>query len=309
VSRDRSFLIAARLAGATTFFMLGLMVLGSVVRTTCSGLACPEWPLCEGRIIPRFQFNVLIEWWHRAIALLVSLCLFATVGWTLARAETRRILGGLAVLATCLLFVQVLLGALTVWKLLSPSVVSSHLAVALLLFSTIVLMTRTAWLASAPPSRMPSVSPLLATGFVVVALLTFVQAVLGGAVSSSHAGLACPDWPACRGELFPPLEGPVGLQMMHRYTAYVLLAGLALLSFGARRAADDSLGRLATMALMVGVIQASLGVANVLLRTPVWLSAAHLGMATLLLGVLVLGAQRATTGVRATSSLRATGSA
>src|SRR5882672_9193582 len=121
--------------------MYALILVGSVVRTTGSGLACPDWPLCEGRVVPRFEFHVLIEWFHRLVALLVSLLLFATAAWVIAHRPLRARLGRLLAVALVLLFAQVLLGALTVWKLLSPAVVSSHLAVALLLFSTLLAIT------------------------------------------------------------------------------------------------------------------------------------------------------------------------
>ena len=96
-------------------------MVGSVVRTTGSGLACPDWPLCQGRLIPPFEFHVLIEWFHRLLALLVSLLLFATAVWVLvARRDCARASAALALLAVALLLAQVLLGALTVWKLLEP---------------------------------------------------------------------------------------------------------------------------------------------------------------------------------------------
>ena len=114
MSSNVTFRTGARLSLATTMLLFGLIVLGSVVRTTGSGLACPDWPLCQGRLIPPFQFNVLIEWFHRLFALLTSVTLFVTVGWTMIHPATRARVGALAALAVALLFVQVLLGALTV---------------------------------------------------------------------------------------------------------------------------------------------------------------------------------------------------
>ena len=226
---SRAFAITSRLALATSILMFGLIVIGSVVRTTGSGLACPDWPLCQGRIIPPFQFNVLIEWFHRCVALLVSLLLFATVGWIASQRAVRARLGGVAGLAVLLLFVQVLLGALTVWKLLAPQVVSAHLATALALFTT---MLTTALVARArvddvhePAAPAPAVTPArtgsgsLTPLFATAASLTFVQALLGGIVSTSGAGLACPDWPTCNGVLFPPMQGAIALQMLHRFGA------------------------------------------------------------------------------------------
>jgi len=304
LSSTRSFAIAARLAGITAVLMLGLMVLGSVVRTTGSGLACPDWPLCEGRFIPRFQFNVLIEWWHRTVALLVSVFLFATVAWIWARPDTRRRLGGLAGLSVLLLFVQILLGALTVWHLLSPSVVSSHLATALLLFVTVLSISIVAKRQAAAPTNAAVVSPVLALALLGGTALTFVQAVLGGVVSTSHAGNVCPDWPGCRGEWFPPLTGLVGLQMAHRYVAYLLLGALLGLAMAARRSPDPRIRRDTALALAIGVFQALVGILNVLLGTPVWVVAVHLGTATLLFGLLAASTHRAWSAVRSPSMAR-----
>jgi len=77
-----------------------------------------EWELLayfvenEGRLIPRLDPHVLIEWSHRLLALLVSLLLFATTGWTLTHREVRSRIGGLVGLTVLLLLAQVLLGCM-----------------------------------------------------------------------------------------------------------------------------------------------------------------------------------------------------
>jgi cytochrome c oxidase assembly protein subunit 15 len=264
-------------------------VIGSVVRTTGSGLACPDWPLCQGRLIPPFQFNVMIEWFHRLIALLVSLAVFGIAGWTLARPNLRARLAGLAMLALLLLAVQVLLGALTVWKLLDPSVVSGHLAVAMLLFLTLLLYTLVAQRGTeAPDLAAPARPPGLLPAFAITTGLTYLQALLGGMVSTHHAGLVCPDWPTCGGRWFPPLEGLVGLQMLHRYGAYLLTAALLIAATMARGIEDTGVRAGARLALTLVMAQVVLGVCNVYLGTPVWLSAAHLATAVALLALLAV---------------------
>jgi len=297
-----AFRIASRLGLATTLLMFGLIVVGSVVRTTGSGLACPDWPLCEGRLLPRFESHVLTEWFHRLLALLVSVMLFATVGWVLVQGRLRPRLGGLALLAFGLLLAQVLLGALTVWKLLSPAVVSSHLAVALLLFSTLLTLTlvaqsgerseeRAGGAERVPPDAVASLRSAPAGGllptFGLATGVAYLQCLLGGLVSSNHAGLACPDWPTCNGEWFPPLKGLVGLQMMHRWGGYLLTLVTLIVAVRARGASDPGVRAGAGMAAVLTLVQIVLGVAAVMLGTPPWVSALHLANATALLAMLV----------------------
>ena len=280
---------AARLGLSTALLMFALIVIGAAVRATGSGLSCPDWPLCQGRLIPPFEFHVLIEWCHRLVALLVGLMLLATAAWVWAHAETRRGLGALAGVALALYVAQALLGALTVWKLLSPAMVSSHLAVGTLLFATLLTLGLKARAEFLPPAAGEAVArpagllPLAA----LATLWTWGQIVLGGMVSSTHAGLACPDWPTCYGRWLPPWDGPAALQMAHRFSAYGLFAVVLLTALRARRSGDARIAASASMALGQTAFQLLLGVANVLLGTPVWLSVLHLGTAAAILALNV----------------------
>lgn len=280
------FRIASRLAVGTAFLMFGLIVLGGIVRTTGSGLACPDWPLCHGHLLPPFEFNAIVEWLHRLVALLVSVSLLATAAWVVAHPALRARLGGLVSLAIVLLAVQILLGALTVWKLLDPAIVGGHLGVALLLFSTMIALALAAAAHAEPaaavfPPRPAGLLPL----FSLTAAVVYGQAVLGGIVSSNHASLACPDWPACNGDWFPPLRGLVGLQMAHRYGAYLLTALLAWVALRSRKAEDPVVARSGSMLLGLTIGQIALGVSNIALGIRPWLSALHLANAA---GMLAL---------------------
>ncbi|MFM7230460.1 MAG: COX15/CtaA family protein [bacterium] len=288
----RDFAVAARLAAPTAALMFELIVLGSIVRTTGSGLSCPDWPLCHGQLIPPMQFNVLLEWLHRLVALIVGLGLVATAVWVALRPATRARLGGLAALCVVFYLSQALLGALTVWKLLDPEVVSGHLAMALLLFATLLTLGLVAHHESRPPAapgaRPAGLLPLMAVSTVAI----WLQAVLGGMVSTNHASLVCPDWPTCNGEWFPPFEGLIALQMSHRWGAYLLLALLAVLFQRTRTADDPVVRRVGTALLAFVLVQAGVGVLNLALGIPVWVSAVHLGNAAIMLAIALTGTFR-----------------
>lgn len=283
-----AFTVAARLGIATAMTLFALIVVGAVVRVTGSGLSCPDWPLCQGRLIPPFEFHVLIEWSHRLLALIVGLMLISTAVWVWSHAATRARLGALAGVAVTLYLAQALLGALTVWKLLSPAMVSSHLAVGTLLFATLLTLGLMAGAEdqrgeSAWEPRPAGLLPLVA----LATLWTWGQIVLGGVVSSTHAGLACPDWPTCYGRWLPPWDGPAALQMTHRFSAYGLFALMLITALRARRASDPAVSAAASMALGQTAVQMLIGIANVFLGTPVWLSVLHLGTAAAILALNV----------------------
>jgi heme a synthase len=263
----------------------GLMVLGALVRAHGAGLACPDWPLCFGQVIPQMDFEIAFEWSHRAVAGVLAL-LFAALGFALARQPRAREMLPLWSLAALLLIVQIVLGGLTVLKLLAAWTVTSHLVVANAFNLCLLLIgLRLREAAATHPRR--ALPARARAWWTAAAVLLAVQTVLGGLVSSRYAGLACPEWPTClAGVWFPTLHGPVGLHLSHRMTGYalVLLLGTAAL-------ATRGLGRvshLGALAAALGLVQVAVGVANVRMLVPVEVTGLHSALAALM--VLTVGA-------------------
>src|SRR5438034_8990426 len=101
------------LAIATVVLTYGLIVLGGAVRATDSGTACPDWPLCHGQVIPRWDAHVLVEYSHRLVASIVGVLIFATAIWAWRRNRGDPIVSAAALVSIVLLLVQVLVGAAT----------------------------------------------------------------------------------------------------------------------------------------------------------------------------------------------------
>ncbi len=273
--------MASRLSAAyiaLVFLTFGLMVLGALVRAHGAGLACPDWPLCFGEFVPRFDLRVGFEWTHRVVAGSVSV-IFATLAFLTLRSPTlRQAVARRVSAAAGLLLLQILLGAFTVWNLLASWTVVSHLVTANAFAVTLLLIAL--GLRGVSGHLAPgdaSLKPWVATTGV---LLGF-QIVLGGLVSSTYAGLACTEWPACNGGVwFPAWGGSVGLHVLHRLNAYALFAVLCAFVWRARNSPG-----LASWALFAGLLcsaQILVGIANVVLALPVEITAIHSALAAAL---------------------------
>ena len=277
-----------RLGVATMLGVLALVALGGTVRVTDSGLACPDWPLCNGKVIPEGDYHVWIEWGHRLLASVMGIVIIAFVVGAVLKHRARRWVVGPALAAIVVLGVQVMLGGLTVTEDLSAGLVSAHLAVAMVL----VLLLLTAWLVTFVPARGRPQPPegrtqsaparQLARLSVATALTLLSLVIVGAYVSASEAGFFCgEDWPLCNGSLLPE-GGPAGVQVAHRYLAVftgLLIVATWLVAFRARRSAPDVF-RLTTIVAGLFALQVLLGAALMWSGLAEGVRVAHLVVAT-----------------------------
>ncbi len=166
-----------------------LMAVGSATRVMNAGLACPDWPLCYGQLVPTQQMNlqVFLEWFHRLDAMLIGLTTLALVG--LAWGWRRSLPGWLpwaTLLALALVLLQGLLGGLTVTEMLRFDLVTAHLGTALLFFCTLLVIG----VGLSPYQGMGSVGKLPWLGGSAV-LAIYGQSLLGALVGSRWALHQC----------------------------------------------------------------------------------------------------------------------
>lgn len=252
-----------------------LMTMGNIVSATGSGLGCPDWPLCHGRLLPPAQTQVLIEFSHRLKAIPFTILLLVTVAltWrrTAARAPRR-----LSLILVGLLAAQIGLGGVTVLFKLPDLVSTAHLVNALLILGGLMILAEGARPHPAVPARLRR---LAVAG--LGALL--VQLALGGYVRHAGAGLACPDFPLCTGSLMPH-DWESAVHWAHRWLGVALLGLFVHLALAARRTA---VARPAALAAGLAVLQVALGIAAVLGGLAVPIRAAHAVVAYALWGTLV----------------------
>ena len=286
-----------RLAYLTTAATFVLITVGGLVRATDSGLGCPDWPRCFGRLTPPPELHAWIEHSHRLVAALVIVLvgLLAVAAWRGRHPATVRWAAAGAVL---LVLSQALLGAIVVWVRLEAESVTLHLATALALLALLEFIAfRVRWPAGDRAARAGRGRGLLRLA-VAAAAVTYVQMLAGSTVTGYDAGLAFPDFPLMNGRLVPDLTlGTARLQVLHRALAAVVAVVVFYTWWRARRdeRRHPTVTRLAGYAAGLVVVQVALGAANVWDRLSALSVVPHLAVGAALWGVtvaLVLHADR-----------------
>lgn len=267
-----------RLVWKIAIATLLLMAVGSATRVMNAGLACPDWPLCYGQLVPSKQMNfqVFLEWFHRLDAALIGISTIALAGlsWWYRR-YLPNWLPWASTFAFGLIVFQGVLGGLTVTELLRFDIVTAHLGTALLFFNTL-LVIGTALL---PYQGTGSVGKLPWVGL-TAAILVYLQSIVGGLVASRWALHQC--------------FGAYQLcAVMNSHIAGVVPATLATLAVVVMAwrtpALHPTLRQLANMAGGLVVLQIILGVATFWLHLQVeLLTVSHQAIGAALLGVLVV---------------------
>jgi heme a synthase len=266
-----------RLVWKIAIATLLLMAVGSATRVMNAGLACPDWPLCYGQLVPSKQMNfqVFLEWFHRLDAALIGISAIALAGlsWWYRRSLPKW-LPWASTFALGLIVFQGVLGGLTVTELLRFDIVTAHLGTALLFFNTLLVIG----CALMPYQGTGAVGKLTWVGL-TAAILVYLQSLLGGLVASRWALHQC-------------FGGFQLCSVMNSHIAGVVPATLATLAvvFMAWRtpALHPTLRLLANMAGGLVILQIILGVATFWLHLQVEvLTVTHQAVGAALLGALV----------------------
>ena len=235
-----------------------LMAVGSATRVMNAGLACPDWPLCYGQLVPTQQMNlqVFLEWFHRLDASLIGISTLALVGlsWWF-RKELPKWLPWACLGALGLIVFQGILGGLTVTQMLRFDIVTAHLGTALLFFASLVIIAL-----CLTPYQGTTTAGTLRWVSLTAAILVYVQCLLGALVGSRWALHQC-------------FGGSQLCAVMNSHIIGVVPATLATLAVVATAwrtpALHPTLRKLAWVAGGIVVLQVLLGVATFYLHLQV----------------------------------------
>jgi cytochrome c oxidase assembly protein subunit 15 len=263
---------------------LALITLGGFTRGSGSGYGCKDqWPLCQdgllGGLLPRADFNMMIEWSHRWVAAMVGLLAIATA--VAAWRSARRWVAWVAIASVGVIGIQAWVGRLIVTNNLDADLVSLHLAISLTVAGLLAVV-------AVATTRLDHRK--LERGWVAwLTLGTAVSAavlILGSLVHNVYV----PGWPLTLDTLIPDLGArTIALHFFHRVVA---AAGVGITIYLFWRSARDRRPRtevvLAGIACGAFVINVALGATHVFTRVQ-WsgLVAAHLGIASISMVALV----------------------
>ncbi len=120
------------------------------------------------------------------------------------------------------------------------------------------------------------------------ALLTWPLIPYGAFVRLKNAGLSCPDWPLCYGQLLPPAGYEIALETGHRFVAALLvLLIITITFFSFRQNTNYHIRGLALFSLVLVCIQGIVGALTVTMTLWPPIVTLHLIVGNLLFGVLV----------------------
>lgn len=277
------------LAKSAVGFTLMLITFGGYTRGSGSGYGCKDrWPLCEngllGGYLPRLESEMLVEWTHRWIALLVGILALTIVFAAFKARLDRRWVLMPAVAAVVVIGIQAWLGRMVVKGDLARDLVAIHLFVSMMivaLFVVVAVSTRRA--VGGPHLLERDWSRQLGLGAIAV----LVVLVLGSIVHNVYV----PGWPLVNGEWVPVVldTSSVTIHWLHRMASAAVLVYLFFLVWrGANVKRPYSEGYLVIGATVLYIVNVGLGLLHVWTEvSSAWIVALHLGVAAAVWTALV----------------------
>lgn len=310
-----------KLAIAALVSVLLLMFVGAIVRVTGSGMGCPDWPTCWGCLIPptsvdevdfdklpieRFQrkaermgrdpstiteeslraeFNprhVWTEFINRLCSLPVGFFCLATFIAGFWQREKRPLVFWMAFSSLIVVLINAWMGARVVYSGLKPGVLTTHLALAMLLTG---MLAYCAWRGTDHPWRVKMTDAHLRRLRLAVGLLLFTvvaEGIIGAQVREMTDELAKFHDNAPRSTWIDELEQS-WTYLAHRSFSWAVLAATLwawLISFrhreGGTKWVENTVLGIVLAQMILGLVMAQIHIYS-------WVQVLHVGLAAVLL--------------------------
>ena len=262
--------------------------------------------------MPTFKRLFITEWCHRFVAALVAVVAMGSLMVVLRHQGVRQRIGRCFSIACALIVFQAVLGGILVKSGTSTNWLFLHLGTAALIIGLVVwsIMRLLSHVDPQISSDVHRDRAKFRRWIHLAIMLVWIQIMLGALVAGSritgHDGETAGDfvstWPLMHQRLIPAyiwneaqplswnlLDNALLHQWVHRWFAWCAVISVIAAWWSSRSARPGLRLRLAMQVSLTFLgVQAVLGIANVVLATPILVSLAHLVMAMFLLSALML---------------------
>jgi cytochrome c oxidase assembly protein subunit 15 len=247
-----------RFSFASMYGMFLIIIMGALVTKTESGMGCgDEWPLCNGKFVPAYTIESIIEYSHRFVVGVVGIILLITMllVFVYGRSKEARWFISGAMLFTVL---QAILGAMAVVWPQSSAVLALHFGFSLMAFAfTLLLALVYTRFGQSLSGRASALSPGVRWGVALTLIYSYGVVYLGAFVRHTQASGGCIGWPLCNGEVIPEMVGATRIVFAHRIGAIILFLFIMWLFLAIRSqlGKQDNAYQAAKWALILVVMQ------------------------------------------------------
>lgn len=314
-----------KLATAALVSLMALICVGAVVRVTGAGLGCPDWPRCWGKLVPpasadeidfdklpmekfrraaekqgldpatvtveslHAEFNVTHAWTeylNRLSATPVSIFTIATFVAAFWQRKKRPLVFWMAFASLMLVIVNALVGAMVVSSRLKPVIITTHLALAMVMLAT---LTYCAWRGTDTPwrIRLKGGAGWVKWSVAILVLVVAAEGMIGSQIreitdemAKAHVGQARDLW-------IDELE-QAAVYLFHRSFSWAVLAASIWAYWMSERFREGGAGRVEKAATGIVLIQMVLGMVMSQVHIYQWVQVVHVGLAAVLLSLVIL---------------------
>ena len=258
---------SALLASVLTILLIAY---GSWVRVSGSGLGCPDWPLCEGNVIPELQGDVAIEFGHRFLAGITMILVIVTSFFAYKGRTEDMLTAKLIFLALSAIFIQAILGGITVLTELHGMVRLAHLTFAMLTLG--LLVSGAARSLNIKGISMPT--PKRARAMIIATLFVVLA---GGLIVGSGESSGCPGLPLCDSR---SSNAALLFHSLHRIAATLLVFVFVWTAFQVRKNGAKGFTWIISLVIAsLALLQFSVGISAIVTDLPQSLRVIHLALA------------------------------
>jgi len=231
----------------TCIGMLIVLLAGALVTNTGSGMGCgTDWPLCNGKFVPAYTIESMIEYSHRFVTGIEGILvvgIFIAIYRQYKRENNPALKEPMLYAAFALIFtiIQAFMGAAAVMWSQSDPVMAIHFGISLIAFATTMLLVM--WCYRDKKGKLKEATYKNTKIFslsIYVSIYTYVVVYLGAFIRHTDSAGGCLGWPLCNGQLVPEITGAQGVAFIHRVAAALLGICILLLYLYIRKHTGNS---------------------------------------------------------------------